>query len=755
MRRTALLALACALAACGGERETAPATPSAPTTAQASAQVPSAAPGFVGGAACAECHADQAERWRGSHHDLAMQEADAALAPFAGERFRGRGPAATFTRRDGRPWVLAPGPYGEPGEFPVNWVFGVEPLQQVLLPLAGGRYQAFTVAWDARSEDAGGQRWYSLYPDETIPPGDSLHWTARAHNWNASCGVCHSTNYERRWLDGEQRFDTTFSEIDVSCEACHGPGSEHVRLARDGDAAPGGLVNDLRNRGRWTRAADAAIASRESPPPRVRSEVEACAPCHSRRSPVFPGSRHGARFLDAYRPALLDEGLYFADGQIRDEVYVWGSFVQSAMYAAGVTCGDCHDPHALRIDNADAACARCHSPAVFAAPSHHHHKPDSEATRCVTCHMPERVYMGVDARHDHSLRVPRPDVAARIGSPDACSACHADRDPEWAARAIADWGGSRAARPHFGPILQAGREGRPGAASALLGLATDSEQPAIVRASALRLLGGLGGPAPVRGVAAGARDPDPLLRLAAAGASADLPPAERLVAARPLLNDPRVVVRMEAARSLVSVPPDRWKPGERAALAAPLAEWRDAQRGLSDDPTARVNLASLYGELGDPEAALREFDAALRLDPSLEPAWVNLADLERALGRDAEAEQVLRRGLARLPEGAALHHSLGLALVRLGRLDEALPHLARAVELAPQRTRYAYVLGVALNEAGRPEASLEVLEAASQRRPGDRDLLQALVAFHGLAGNAERAREYSRRLEALDAPARP
>jgi tetratricopeptide (TPR) repeat protein len=749
--RSLLIFLACLLAGCGDAGE----PPPEPVSAPAAAAVAAAEPGFVGGAVCAECHAAETKRWRGSHHDLAMQEADAAMAPFAGERFDGRGPAATFTRRDGRPWVEAPGPDGEPADFPVNWVFGVDPLQQVLLGLDGGRYQAFTVAWDARSEEAGGQRWYSLYPDETIPPGDALHWTARAHNWNASCGVCHSTNYERRWLDDEQRYATTFSEIDVSCEACHGPGSEHVRRARDGDTAPGGLANDLRSRGHWTRAADAPIARRESPPPSLRREVEACAPCHSRRSPLVPGSRHGARFLDAYRPALLDEPLYFADGQILDEVYVWGSFVQSAMYAAGVTCSDCHDPHALRIEDADATCARCHSPAVFAAPAHHHHQPGSDAARCVSCHMPERVYMGVDARHDHSLRVPRPDVSAQIGSPDACTACHADRDPAWAARAIADWGGSRAARPHFGPILQAGREGRPGAASALLDLAADSQQPGIVRASALRLLGSLGGPAGVHGVAAGARDAEPLLRLAAAGASANLPPAERLAAARPLLDDPRAAVRMEAARNLVGVPPPSWKPGDRTALTAPLAEWRDAQRGLSDDPVARVNLASLYAELGEPEATRRELEASLRLNPSLEPAWVNLADLERALGRDAEAEQVLRRGLAQLPEGAALHYSLGLALVRLGRLDEALPQLARAVELAPRVARYAYVLGVALSEAGRPEEGLEVLEAASQRRPGDRDLLQALVAFHGQAGNADRAAEYSGRLQALDAPARP
>ncbi len=751
MTRSLLFFLTCLLAACGDAGE----PPPEPVSAPAAAAAPAAEPAFVGGAVCAECHTAEAERWRGSHHDLAMQEADAALAPFEGEHFDGRGPAAAFTRRDGRRWVEAPGPDGEPGEFPVNWVFGVDPLQQVLLGLDGGRYQAFTVAWDARSEEAGGQRWYSLYPDETIPPGDALHWTARAHNWNASCGVCHSTNYQRRWLDDEQRYDTTFSEIDVSCEACHGPGSEHVRLARDGAAAPGGLVNDLRNRGRWTRAADAPIASRENRPPRVRSQVEACAPCHSRRAPLAPGSRHGARFLDAYRPALLDEPLYFADGQILDEVYVWGSFVQSAMYAAGVTCSDCHDPHALRIEDADASCARCHSPAVFAAPAHHHHPPDSDAARCVSCHMPERVYMGVDARHDHSLRVPRPDVSAQIGSPDPCTTCHADRDPGWAARAIADWGGTRATRPHFGPILQAGREGRPGGASALLDLAADSRQPGIVRASALRLLGGLGGPALVRGVAAGARDPEPLLRLAAAGASADLPPAERIAAARPLLDDPRAAVRMEAARNLVGVPPQSWKTGDRTALTAPLAEWRDAQRRLSDDPVARVNLASLYAELGEPEAARRDLEAALRLNPSLEPAWVNLADLERALGRDAEAEQVLRRGLVQLPEGAALHYSLGLALVRLGRLDDALPHLARAVELAPSVARYAYVLGVALNEAGRPAEGLEVLEAASQRRPGDRDLLQALVAFHGQAGHAERAAEHARRLEALDAPHRP
>ncbi len=733
-----LLALGAALG-CGPAEER--------TSAVAPAPPEPAAPVFVGGAVCAECHPNETERWRGSHHDRAMETPDAVLAPFAGESFEKDGETTTFFRREGRPAVRVRSADGDERDLEVAWTFGFDPLQQILVPTEGGRLQALDVAWDARPAAAGGGRWFSLHPDEVVPPGDVLHWTARSHTWNSACAECHSTDLRKGFLPDEARYDTTFEEPDVSCEACHGPGSAHVEAARAGGS--GGLVAALENDGEWTRPPGASIAQRSAPPPARRREVDTCARCHARRSTILEPYAHGLPFLDTHRPALLDDDLYFADGRMREEVYVWGSFLQSAMYAAGVTCSDCHDPHALSIPDPDAACARCHDPEVFASRSHHHHPPASEAARCVSCHMPATVYMGIDARRDHSLRVPRPDVAARAGAPDPCSACHGDRGAAWAAETLERWGGPRSAESHWGDVLHAGRQGLPEARNALLELAGEPAQPGIVRATALRLLVRGADPRSPAALVRAAADAEPLLRLAAAEASRALPPHERLAVARPLLADPLRAVRIEAARALAATPARIWPPGARAAVAAPLREWREAQAVSADAPESHVNLGGLHAELGELAEARREYERALEIEPLFEPARVNLADLARREERDDLAEEILREGLERAPQSAALRHSLGLTLVRLGRLPEALDELGRAAALDPGTSRYAYAWGLALHESGEPARALEALEAAHERHPGDPALLEALASLHARAGNPEEAARYTTRLEAL------
>jgi predicted CXXCH cytochrome family protein len=280
-------------------------------------------------------------------------------------------------------------------------------------------------------------------------------------------------------------------------------------------------------------------------------EIETCALCHARRSAIAEPYVHGRPLLDSHRPALLDEGLYSADGQIEGEVYEYGSFLQSRMYRRGVTCADCHEPHGLGLRaEGNALCARCHASTRFDAPSHHRHRGGA---RCVDCHMPQRTYMLVDPRRDHSLRVPRPDLTLKIGAPNACNACHADRTAGWAAEAAARWyGPARPAAPHYGVALYAGRAGAPGAGEALVALAADAETPGIVRATALSLLARY--PDAARRVSpAASADPDPLVRLAAVSALEALPPDERAAPASPRLRDNIRAVRSEAARVLASL----------------------------------------------------------------------------------------------------------------------------------------------------------------------------------------------------------
>lgn len=679
---------------------------------------------FVGRDACTGCHADVALRWRGSHHDRAMQVATPATVrgDFADATFEHFGVTSRFSRLGEQFIVHTDGADGTLRDFEVAYTLGVEPLQQYLVRFPDGRVQALPFAWDTRPESQGGQRWFHLYPDEPVPHGDLLHWTGIQQNWNHMCAACHSTNVDKGYRSDTNRFDTRWSEIDVSCEACHGPGSEHVRQARDGWDESLGLAVRLGDEGGWRFAADAAIAHRV-PALRSREQVETCGRCHARASLLSQDAPEGQPLLDTHRVALLDAGLYFADGQIQDEVYVYGSFLQSRMYAAGVRCSDCHDPHSLQIEGSpDDTCSRCHLPEVFASPAHHHHEAGSAGASCVACHMPARTYMQIDDRRDHGFRVPQPGFA---GAPNVCVGCHADQGDAWTAEAGAP------ARAHFAGALQAGRNRAPGASNALAALASDRSQPAIVRASALRLLGGSLTPEALSAVEAGLGDGDALVRMAAVGATEGVAPARRLTLVRPRLGDRVLAVRLEAERVLRGVPRERMKPVDRAALAQVQGEHLEIQRLHADRPESWTNIGLLEASRGNAERALAAYERALRIEPRFVPAAVNLSDLYRALDRDRDGERVLRASLAAVPESADAHHALGLTLVRLGQRERARAVLARAAELAPDLPRYAFVYAVSLHSSGDSAGARRVLESLLARHPGyapARDLLARIDA---------------------------
>ncbi len=421
---------------------------------------------YIGRQACLECHVRENDLWTGSHHDLAMQPAspDTVLGDFADVSFTHRGITSSFSQRDGGFFVHTDGPDGDVTEFRVTHTFGVTPLQQYLVEFPNGRRQVLPLCWDARDTDDDGQRWFHLYPDETIPHGDELHWTGPNQNWNFMCAECHSTDLQRGYDLQADAYNTTWSEIDVSCEACHGPGSRHYLWAAFGldatDYDNRGLTVRLRDTdgGGWVMDMATGNAKR-TVPRRSPTEVETCARCHARRLVINVRDEPGQSLLDTYIPSLLTERLYHADGQILGEVYVYGSFVQSKMYREGVTCGDCHEPHGLALlAEGNALCAKCHLPDRYDTPKHHFHEqlaPGTPGTSCVDCHMPSRTYMVVDPRRDHSMRVPRPDLTVSLGTPNACNGCHADRSARWAADTVDDWYGARP--PHYGEALHAGR----------------------------------------------------------------------------------------------------------------------------------------------------------------------------------------------------------------------------------------------------------------------------------------------------------
>ena len=705
---------------------------------------------YVDDAACADCHAREHDAWSGSHHDLAMQDAtaDTVLGDFDDATFTHGSVTSRFFRRDGRFFVNTEGPDGRLADFELAYTFGVEPLQQYLAPFPGGHLQSLTIAWDT-----GRGRWIHLYPDQEIPPDDPLHWTGRYQRWNLMCAECHSTHLRPNYDVESDTYRTTWAAIDVGCQACHGPGAAHVDQARA--AATGGAAPGEEN----------ATAARlgllvDFPAGDADAEIRACAGCHSRRQRLTAVDRHARPFLDDFLPATLDAGLYHPDGQIQDEVYVWGSFAQSRMYAAGVRCSDCHDPHRLGLRApGDAVCLQCHrgSPVErfpslasgrYDTSSHHHHEADSPGARCVSCHMPARTYMQVDPRRDHGFRIPRPDLSVELGTPNACTQCHQDRSAAWAAERAAAWWGTPA-RPHFAEALAAARAGEREAEQPLLAVAGDGALPGIVRATAVRALRSYGSEA-LAAIEAAAGDADPLVRASAAGGLDRLPPPRRVAALAPLLADPIRAVRIEAARGLAGVSPTLLGAAQRAALAAARAELVDAQTAAADQPATHLDIGVLAAAEDRPADAEAAYRTAIRLDPFFLPARFNLATLLNRQGRNAEAETVLRDGVDRVPDDGELHYSLGLLLAEQQRIDEAAESLGQAVALIPERVRVAYNHGLALETLGRlAEAETAFLEA-DRRDAEDADVLLALARILLRQGELERAQDYARRLIAAD-----
>ena len=692
---------------------------------------------FVGSKTCAACHQAEHDKWRGSHHDLAMQEAseETVLGDFADWTFEHFGVESKLYKKDGRFFVRTDGVDGKLAEFEVHYTFGHHPLQQYLVALPKGRLQALGICWDSRPKEEGGQRWFHLY-DEKIAHDDPLHWTGPNQNWNYMCANCHSTNLRKNYDVATDTYKTSWSEIDVSCEACHGPGSNHVTWA-DG----GGKTNDenkgiasLGKPGNWIFA-DGATTAKRSPGANPQAEFETCARCHSRRSTVHEDDDPDARLLDNHLVSLLEEGLYHADGQIQDEVYVYGSFVQSKMYREGVTCSDCHDAHSLKPRApGNALCVRCHRATKYDVASHHNHKPNSAGASCVACHMPEKKYMVVDPRRDHSIRIPRPDLTAKLGAPNGCSGCHADQPAQWAAEAIARWrGADYRPRPHFAEALHAGRSDPSHSVATLARLArlaADRTQPGIARGTALRLLRPFLDPTAEGAIQAGAVDPDPLVRLGAVQGMDGWPPEARRRLAAHLLEDPLRAVRALAGFALAEVPRNQWTPKQRTALEAAVGEYKAFQRLNADQPWAHTNLGMVHFRLGEVDAAQKAYEQALRLSPRWVQAYVNLADMYRAQGRDDLGEQTLRRGLQFVPESAPVHQALGFLLHRQQRNAAALRELERAASLRPDVADFAYTYAVALNSMGEFKKAVPVLEAAHRRHPMDRDLLFALATFH-------------------------
>ncbi len=683
---------------------------------------------FMGDQSCQSCHYEEWEAWKGSHHDYAMAEASEEMvrADFGDTIFEEGEDTYRFFRVGDAFMVEAPGPDGRLQEYEIIYTFGWEPLQQYLVDFDSGKYQALHVAWDTEREE-----WFSLRPEEDVEPGEWLHWTGGAMNWNTMCADCHSTNLRQNYDADTDSFHTTWSSINVSCEACHGPGENHVTFMQS-DAGAEASIDRIRE--------DLNLGKNVS----QISEINTCAPCHSLRQGLTGEYVHGDDYLGHFDPLLPHPDNYFADGQILEEVFVYGSFMQSKMVAHDVRCTDCHNPHTLELKatiHDNKLCMQCHEP-EYNTPEHHFHEVNTESSQCINCHLTGRYYMEVDYRRDHSFRIPRPDQSAEFGTPNACNDCHSNRSAEWASAAVEEWYGEERI-PNHSDIFLRSDVGYENVEEDLVNLISDRSQNEILRATAVWYLHQFGEGERPEVIREALGSDSPIVRSSAAKAAAVFPSGVRRQILSPLLEDTVRAVRIAAMQGLQEFSSGDFTMGSREPFRDALEEYRH-YLGLNQYfPQGQMNLAQFLENRGETEQAITSYHRVLEKDPDFNAARINLAHLYNRRGQNERAEELLREVVDREPDFEEAYYSMALLLAEDGRLEESLRWFDEASERMPGRSRIFYNRAIALQTLGRiAEAEASYLEAIRQV-PENGDYRYGLITLYMQQEDYERAHEHA------------
>ena len=656
---------------------------------------------FAGNKSCAECHEAEHADWMDSDHERAMDTVSvkSVTANFENTTFTDRdGYTSKFYIKDKRYYVFTKGEDGVEKEMEITYVFGLRPLQQYLIETDKGRLQCLPIAWDLQQND-----WFSLvdsiYHGQKIESDNWLYWTNNGQNWNGMCAECHTTNYHKGYNMDTQEFHTTYTEMNVGCETCHGPGSNHNKWAEiDEKERP-----EIDNAGFLQKTY--GINSQDL--------INQCGYCHARRTTFGDNKHSNDYYMQHWVPQLLHDRYYYSDGQVLDEDYVTGSFMQSKMFRHGVKCTDCHDAHTVKTKlKGNQLCYQCHIPADYEEKHHFHKKTggkgdvtvngfyDNErgdGTQCVDCHMQGANFMGVDFRRDHSIRVPRPDLSIRNGTPNACNQCHKDKSNEWSVQAVEKWYGHKLEHENtvmFNAFADA-RNGDYKVIPTLINevLLQDSINE-IYRATAVAYLGRFASEESMGAIEKSLKNPLPLIRHTAVMNYENPNKVEFIKKLAPLLSDSIKAIRIGVLAKISIYPTLKFDPRYDKEYQKALGEYRSAMEHTSDFPSSMYNLGNLSIKEGDDAKAIEMFKESLRIDNMFYPSSVTLSILLSRNGNSAEAKKVLENAVSKSPEMFEGYYYLGLLSAEEKENKKAIKYLVKALEIQPYNDRVAYNLGL-------------------------------------------------------------
>jgi Tfp pilus assembly protein PilF len=361
--------------------------------------------------------------------------------------------------------------------------------------------------------------------------------------------------------------------------------------------------------------------------------------------------------------------------------------------------------------------------------------------------MPERPYMGIDYRADHSFRLPRPDLSIKLGTPNACNRCHTDKTHQWSDQYITKWYGP-GRRAHYGTIIAEGRKGSPIAHKDLIKLASDPLYPVIVRSTALSLLAAYPAQETTRAYESALMDDEALIRRTAVDHLNVSDRKRQTTLLASMLYDPIKAVRMEAARRMTEISDPPLDSNQKRVFQASLDEYQKSMEYSADFAFGRYNLANLYVALKQPQKAVENYRAAIKIDRLFYPAKVNLAMLYNETGQNDEAEILLSEVAASHPEMYEVQYSLGLLLAEEKKYAEAAKYLDLAAGGMPARARIHYNLGLLLQHLKRDSDAEVSLLRAKELEPDNLDYLYALADFYLKRKKLRKARSIAEEMKA-------
>ena len=677
---------------------------------------------FVGNQTCVGCHSKEFKDWEHSHHAKAMMEVNdsSVLGDFNNVQLVRNGLTHKMFKKKDSFYVITDGPNGTMEEFEIKYTFGYHPIQQYLVELDQGRLQVLSLTWDVVKKE-----WYymsdEVYKNLSIDHGNWLHWTNQAYNWNSMCAECHTTNLKKNYNPTTDSYQTTWSQLSVNCEACHGPAEYHLKWSanKEMDIANYGFVKSLKKSDN-------------------KAQLESCARCHSRRSIFDDYNYKWEQLHEQMAIGTIGAPNYHPDGQIKEEDFEVGSYMQSKMHEKGVKCSNCHNVHSGKVKFQDnRLCTQCHLPNQYDTEKHHHHQKNQSGSLCIDCHMPGNYFMGRHFRRDHSLRIPRPDISKVTNAPNACNQCHKDKTTDWAIEKTTAWYGLKN-KDHFGFTFHKASQGDFSALEELYTIINDEKKPMIVRQTAMDVLR-TNYPEQSQSIL------NPFLSNKATelryqsvfNSRVDETNASQILN---LLNDPIKGIRTTAA---IKIAEDK-----RFLTATYQSDYNKAIKEYvailtynSDFPDAKLNLGNYYYSQNNPQKAAEYYLKTIHQDKELTQAYYNLAYLYNETNKKSDAVAVLESYLQKNPKDTRAYYDVGLLVAEYGDYPTAIVYLEKAKNYTSPNDRVLLNLAKIYAFLGAKNKAESYFEELVQKYPDTQEYYVELFQFYIQNKNTEKAKQ--------------